>query len=39
MSGCRWLLPPPNGWAIVAHVRELERTRLADANGAPAGID
>ena len=29
MSGYRWPIPPADRWAIIAHVRELERKRLA----------
>jgi hypothetical protein len=35
MSGYRWPIPPADRWAIIAHVRELERQRLARAAGAP----
>jgi len=34
MAGYRWPIPPADRWAIVAYVRELERTRLAGAAGA-----
>jgi hypothetical protein len=37
MAGYRWPIPPADRWAIVAHVRELQRERLARAAGAPAG--
>ena len=40
MSGYRWPIPPADRWAIVAYVRELQRTRSAAANAAadqPAG--
>ena len=37
MSGYRWPIPPADRWAIIAHVRELERQRLARAASAPAG--
>jgi mono/diheme cytochrome c family protein len=36
MSGYRWPIPPSDRWAIIAYVRQLERTRLASASGAPA---
>ena len=35
MSGYRWPIPPADRWAIIAHVRELERERLARTAGAP----
>ena len=35
MSSYRWPIPPADRWAIVAHVRELERQRVAA--GASAG--
>lgn len=31
MSGYRWPIPPADRWAIVAYVRELQRTRQAGA--------
>jgi hypothetical protein len=31
MSGYRWPIPPADRWAIVAHVRELQRERAARA--------
>jgi mono/diheme cytochrome c family protein len=34
MSGYRWPIPPADRWAIVAHVRDLERKRLASAAAA-----
>ncbi len=37
LAGYSWPIPPPDRRAIVAHVRELERKRLARATGAPAG--
>jgi hypothetical protein len=37
MAGYRWPIPPADRWAIVAHVRQLARTRLAGATAAPAG--
>jgi hypothetical protein len=36
MAGYRWPIPPADRWAIVAHVRELERRRLESAPGAGA---
>jgi mono/diheme cytochrome c family protein len=36
MSGYRWPIPPADRWAIVAHVRELQRERQARAASAPA---
>ena len=36
MPAYRWPIPPADRWAIVAYVRELQRTRLASATGAPA---
>ena len=36
MAGYRWPIPPADRWAIVAHVRELQRERLARAAAAPA---
>jgi mono/diheme cytochrome c family protein len=36
MPGYRWPIPPSDRWAIIAYVRQLERTRLASASGAPA---
>jgi mono/diheme cytochrome c family protein len=36
MAGYRWPIPPADRWAIVAHVRELERRRLASATSAKA---
>jgi hypothetical protein len=35
MAGYRWPIPPADRWAIIAHVRELARTRLA-SEGLPA---
>lgn len=35
MSPYRWPIPPEDRWAIVAHVRELQRQRLAEAEGTP----
>jgi mono/diheme cytochrome c family protein len=36
MAGYRWPIPPADRWAIVAHVRELQRERQARAATAPA---
>jgi len=36
MPGYRWPVPPADRWAIVAHVRALQRERLARAAGTPA---
>jgi mono/diheme cytochrome c family protein len=33
MAGYRWPIPPTDRWAIVAHVRALQRERLARATG------
>jgi mono/diheme cytochrome c family protein len=34
MSGYRWPIPPADRWAIITHVRELQRERLARATAA-----
>ena len=34
LHGRIWPIPPADRWAIIAYVRELERTRLASAPGA-----
>ena len=39
MSGYRWPITPADRWAIVAHVRELQREQLARAANAPPGIN
>ena len=39
MSGYRWPIPPADRWAIVAHVRELQREQLERAANAPPGIN
>jgi mono/diheme cytochrome c family protein len=39
MAGYRWPIPPADRWAIVAYVRELQRTRSATATSAPASAD
>jgi mono/diheme cytochrome c family protein len=36
MAGYRWPIPPADRWAIVAHVRELQRERQARAATTPA---
>jgi hypothetical protein len=36
MSGYRWPIPPADRWAIIAHVRDLERQRQERAGGTPA---
>jgi mono/diheme cytochrome c family protein len=36
MPSYRWPIPPSDRWAIIAHVRELQRDRLARAAPAPA---
>jgi mono/diheme cytochrome c family protein len=36
MAGYRWPIPPADRWAIVAHVRELQRERQARAAAAAA---
>jgi mono/diheme cytochrome c family protein len=38
MPGYKWPIPPADRWAIVAHVRELQRARSAGTAGAPAGV-
>ena len=35
MAGYRWPIPPADRWAIIAHVRELQRERQARAAAAP----
>jgi mono/diheme cytochrome c family protein len=35
MPAYRWPIPPADRWAIIAHVRELQRKRLSGATGAP----
>jgi mono/diheme cytochrome c family protein len=39
MAGYRWPIPPADRWAIVAHVRELERKRLERVQSAPGGVE
>ena len=36
MPAYRWPIPPADRWAIIAHVRELQRDRQARAASAPA---
>ena len=36
MAGYRWPIPPADRWAIVAHVRDLQRKRAAGATAAVA---
>ena len=36
MAGYRWPIPPADRWAIIAHVRGLQRERLARATSAPS---
>ncbi len=36
MAGYRWPIPPADRWAIVAHVRELQRNRPSSASGVSA---
>ena len=36
MPAYRWPIPPSDRWAIIAHVRELQRERQARAAAAPA---
>jgi hypothetical protein len=38
MSGYKWPIPPADRWAIVAHVRELQRERQARNASAPAPV-
>jgi hypothetical protein len=39
MSGYRWPVTPADRWAIVAHVRELQRERQARAANAPPSAE
>ena len=39
MPSYRWPIPPADRWAIIAHVRELQRERLARAAARPAGAN
>ena len=36
MPSYRWPIPPADRWAIIAHIRELQRDRLARAASAPS---
>jgi mono/diheme cytochrome c family protein len=36
MAGYRWPIPPADRWAIVAYVRQLERTRASASQQTPA---
>jgi hypothetical protein len=38
MAGYKWPIPPADRWAIVAHVRDLQRKRPAPAAGATASL-
>ena len=35
MPAYRWPIPPADRWAIIAHIRDLQRKRLASATSAP----
>ena len=39
MPSYRWPIPPADRWAIIAHVRELQREQLARAAAVPAGAN
>jgi mono/diheme cytochrome c family protein len=39
MAGYRWPIPAADRWAIVAHVRELQREQVTRAANAPPGIN
>ena len=39
MPSYRWAIPPADRWAIIAHVRELQRKRQSSATSAPASTD
>ena len=39
MAGYRWPIPPADRWAIVAHVRALQRERLSSPTGAPTSAE
>jgi mono/diheme cytochrome c family protein len=39
MPSYRWAIPPADRWAIIAHVRELQRKRLANATSAPTSAE
>ena len=36
MPAYRWPIPPADRWAIIAHIRELERKRRASAPSTPS---
>ena len=36
MPAYRWPIPPADRWAIIAHIRDMQRERLARAAAAPA---
>jgi hypothetical protein len=38
MAGYRWPIPPADRWAIVAHVRELQRKRQASTRAKAEGM-
>jgi len=38
MAGYRWPIPPADRWAIVAHVRQMQRERQARNASAPAPV-
>ena len=39
MPAYRWPIPPADRWAIIAHVRGLQRDRQARAASAPAAAE
>jgi mono/diheme cytochrome c family protein len=39
MPSYRWAIPPADRWAIVAHLRALQRKRLASSTDAPASAE
>ena len=39
MAAYRWPIPPADRWAIIAHVRELERKRLERATATAAAVN
>jgi mono/diheme cytochrome c family protein len=39
MPSYRWAIPPADRWAIIAHLRELQRKRLPTATDAPASAE
>lgn len=38
MSGYKWPIPPADRWAIIAHVRDLQKKRPAPAAGVTASL-